>query len=884
MYINLLNHRSFLKAAAAVAITAVPFSASVYAANNDDESSSRSFLFFKKKNKHTAQPDTTSSSTKEKYDDFHSGDAVVSDGIFKVIKKGADYYFEIPRSVLGRDMLVVNKFTRVPLELNSAGVNRGINYANQMIRFELDSATSMVRARQQRPMPDVKNGNAIATSVADNYISPFIAAFKIEAYSPDSTAVVIKVNDIFNGKNTSFNNVFSDINIGGSAISDLSRIKSIKAFSNNVYAVSELTTKVVEPTGTVFVTVEVGSTILLLPENPMARRLESPRIGYFSESLLNYSDAQQRVPTLNYITRWRLEPKKGEEKDYLAGKLVEPEKPIVFWIDKSTPYQWRKYIRKGIEDWNSAFEVAGFKNAIRVEQESDSTDIDTDDINFSTLTYAASTKTNAMGPSVTDPRTGEILEADIIWWHNVLDLLRDWIVIQTGATDPRARTPQLPDDLLGDAMRFVACHEVGHSLGLRHNMIASASVPTDSLRSPSFIKEFGGTSASIMDYARFNYIAQPGDGVESLSPQIGPYDRLAIEYGYRWYPDHDPNKEYVYLQELIDNHDSPWYRYSEAQSNREATDPRAMSEDLGDDPVKSAKYGIANLKRIMPHIIEWTVTGEPGQDYDDVSRLYWAAIGQWQRYIYHVMANIGGVNIDNVTMGDGRHAYTFVDADRQRQSTKYIIDEVFTYPEWLFNNDISNYTFLVRNTPVGRIEDSPTYTLTNIQCYIFWDLLSDDRIIRMYENEAANGNSAFKASDMMDMLHSAIFEKVARPDVRQRSVQKNFVDALTIAACESRGVKDDVKRSLTDADMPMNAMMPLCRHAAGEHSSASRTINFYGKQENRISDAISLKRGELMRIRTLLKSRISSAPRDVKNHYQDLVMRIDTALGLDHLR
>lgn len=245
MYINLLNHRSFLKAAAAVAITAVPFSASVYAANNDDESSSRSFLFFKKKNKHTAQPDTTSSSTKEKYDDFHSGDAVVSDGIFKVIKKGADYYFEIPRSVLGRDMLVVNKFTRVPLELNSAGVNRGINYANQMIRFELDSATSMVRARQQRPMPDVKNGNAIATSVADNYISPFIAAFKIEAYSPDSTAVVIKVNDIFNGKNTSFNNVFSDINIGGSAISDLSRIKSIKAFSNNVYAVSELTTKVV---------------------------------------------------------------------------------------------------------------------------------------------------------------------------------------------------------------------------------------------------------------------------------------------------------------------------------------------------------------------------------------------------------------------------------------------------------------------------------------------------------------------------------------------------------------------------------------------------------------------------------------------------------------
>ncbi len=560
---------------------------------------------------------------------------------------------------------------------------------------------------------------------------------------------------------------------------------------------------------------------------------------------------------------------------------------------------WRKYLKKGIEDWNSAFELAGFKNAVRVEQIPDDGDIDRDDVSYSVLTYAASTKSNAMGPSITDPRTGEILEADIMWWHNVIDMLHDWLVIQTGAVDPRARSVELPEELIGDAIRFVACHEVGHSLGLRHNMMGSAAIPTDSLRSPSYIEQLGGTSSSIMDYARFNYVAQPGDGVKNLSPQIGPYDRLAIEYGYRWFGDKTPEEEYADLQHLIDLHNTRLYSYSEAQDSREAIDPRALSEDLGDDPIKSAKYGIANLKRIVPKIIEWTTNGEPGQDYDEASRLYYAAINQWDLYVYHVLANIGGIYVDNTTVGDGNPTFRFVETPRQREAVQFLIDEALTQPSWLFDADVSNYTFLVRNTPFGRQENSPNYILKNAQSFILWDLLSDNRIIRMYENEAMNGDKAFKASEMMDMLHNSIFASTIKggaPNVRERSMQKNFVDALIIAASENQGVKSGVTRTLDADPVGMLVSNPLevgcfggmCGHShdhqLGERAPGRRSLNFYGSQGNRVSDAISLKRGELMRIRTMLIQAMPRATRASRYHYEDLVMRINTALGIAQLK
>lgn len=866
---------------------------SLNATVQSDNQQDRSFLFFGKKKKKAASQSedaASSSSSVSAYEELVNDSSKIDQGMFNVITKGEDYYFEIPDSLLGRDMLVVNKMVRVPAELNEAGVNRGINYNNQMVCFEYDPKADKVFVRQSRPLPLVPDDASIALSVADNYISPIIASFKVEAHNSDSTALVIKVNDVYNGNSTAFNNVFNDINLGTSVNSDLSRIIRIKSFDNNIHAIAELTTKVVEPSGTVYVTVEVGSSLLLLPEKPMTRRYASPRVGYFSDPVLRFSDDQQRVKKSHFINRWRLEPKPGEEADYLAGRLVEPAQPIVFYIDPSTPDRWRPYIKEGVESWQKAFEMAGFKNAIIARDIPEDEEIDRDDMSYSVINYAASSRANAMGPSITDPRSGEILEADIMWWHNVIEMVHDWIIVQTGAVNPDVRKPQLPDSIMGDAMRFVACHEVGHSLGLRHNMTASSAIPVDSLRSKSYTDMLGGTSSSIMDYARFNYVAQPGDNVTVMSPNIGPYDLLAIEYGYRWFGKDNPEDEVADLQELLSNYTGNLYIYSEAQDMREGIDPRAQSEDLGDNSMKASRYGIANLKRIMPEIVKWTTTGEQGQDYDAASRLYAAVLSQWSNYVYHVLTNVGGIYVDNTTVGDGKLTYRFVEKDRQRDAVQFLIDEVFTTPEWIVDADLTNYTYVVLNSPVGRIEQVPSFMLTNMQSYIFWDLLTDNRLIRMLENESRFGKNAFTAIEMMDMLHNAIFKttlKGGNPDVRQRRVQKNYVDALITAACERQGVKSDIllaDRSL-DPSVTFNNHGAFCSHdecnrGLGDRPAASRVLNMYGTQANRVSDVVSVKRGELMRIRQLMINNRNTGDRAVRYHYNDLLMRINSALGL----
>ena len=643
------------------------------------DSTPDSMGWFRKKKK--SEPNDSVKS-KNEYEKLTGDGSIIHRGMFNVYQKKNDYYFEVPVNLLGRDMLVVNKLQRVPSELNEAGVNRGTNYENQMVRFEQDKATNKLLIRQSRPLPLAPAGDAISQSVRDNYISPLIADFKIEAFNNDSTTMVIKVNDIYDGTETSINNVFTNINLGTSSIKNLSRILSIKAFENNVVATSELTTKVTEGTTSVYVTVEVSSSLMLLPETPMTGRLDNARVGYFTNPLLSYSDGQQRVSKQQFITRWRLEPKPEDRERYLRGELVEPAKPIVFYIENSTPYRWRKYIKQGIEDWQVAFERAGFKNAIIAKEITDSMTVDMDDVNYSVLTYAASTKANAMGPSILDPRSGEILEADIMWWHNVLNMLQEWITVQTGTVRPEARGIKLSDELMGDTMRFVACHEVGHSLGLRHNMMGSWAFPTDSLRSKSFTDRMNSTSSSIMDYARFNYVAQPGDGITALSPHIGPYDIFAIEYGYRWYGKENPEEEKDLLYDFLSRHTDRLYKYSEAQDVRDAVDPRAQNEDLGDDAVRSSQYGIANLKRIVPEIIKWTTTGEKGQTYEEASRLYYAVINQWNNYLYHVLANIGGIYIENTIVGDGQKTYTFVEKEKQQAALKFLLDEVLNIQMW----------------------------------------------------------------------------------------------------------------------------------------------------------------------------------------------------------
>lgn len=880
----MIQNKPLLLRALAGALICIPVYASAGNASYYN-ASTEAKVFPWKKNK---KKETTEEVSKTDFEKIASESNLISRGMFNVYAQDGKYYFEIPVSLLQRDMLVVNKLQRVPFELNDAGVNRGTNYETQMIRFEWNKEEKKIRVRQSRPLPESPENDAITRSVRDNFISPLIADFKLEACNADSTAVIIQINDIYDGSETSINNVFDNINLGTSAIKDLSRIMSIKAFPNNIVATSELTTKVREGMSAVNVTVEVSSSLVLLPEKPMMGRLDDPKVGYFTKDLLYFSDSQQKTEEKKYITRWRLEPKPENREAYLRGELVEPEKPIVFYIENSTPYRWRKYIKQGIEDWQVAFERAGFKNAIIAKELPDSIAVNADDINYSVVTYAASSKANAMGPSILDPRSGEILEADIMWWHNVISMVQEWITVQTGAIDPKARGTKLPDEMMGDAIRFVACHEVGHSLGLRHNMMGSWTFPTDSLRSKSFTDKMNSTASSIMDYARYNYVAQPGDGVTAVSPHIGPYDIFAIEYGYRWYGLPTPEAEKDVLYDFLNKHNGRLYKYSEAQDPRSAVDPRAQNEDLGDDPVRSSELGIANLKRIVPEIIKWTTTGEKGQTYEEASRLYYAVITQWNNYLYHVMANIGGIYIENTTVGDGVKTYTYVEKEKQEASLDFLLNEVLCYPRWLFDTEISDYTFLLRKNPTGVIEYAPSQILKNTQGYIFWDLLSNDRLMRMLENELKNGKKAFTVVEMMDKMHNSIFAttiKGGTPDVMERNLQKGFLDALITAAAESEGVKINKQLTATSGNPYLFHHTPWCSHnefaiEQAERMGARRELSFYGGQVNRISDAISVKRGELLRIKKLLESRRNTSDTAARYHYDDMILRINTALGL----
>lgn len=793
--------------------------------------------------------------------------AIVQKGLFTIYQDKKDFYFEIPDSLINREFLIVNRILKVPYELNDAGINKGINYDNILVEFEVDKEAGNLFIRNVRPKPHYPEDDFIAQSVHENFISPLMGSLKVEGYNKDSTSVIVKVNDLYNGTLPIFNNLYKNINIGGSVTKNLSRIVRTKSFDNNLAVVSELSTKVDEGYSSVYLTVEAISSIVLLPEKPIAGRFLSSRVGYFTVPFAFYSDIQSNVERKEIITRWNLEPK--DKAAYMRGELVEPKEPIVFYLDKSTPPQWRKYMRKGIEDWQVAFEKAGFKNAIVAKELTD--DDDPDDIKYSTINYVASEKMNAMGPSVYDPRSGQIIQADIIWWHNVISMLRNWIITQTGAAQPEAQVWDLPEHMLGDAMRFVACHEVGHSLGLRHNMSGSSVFPVDSLRSNEFVKKWG-TSSSIMDYSRYNYVAQPEDGVEVLSPQIGVYDMFAIEYGYRWSGKSSPYDEEEFLSEILSKHSDDIYRYSEAQDARSATDPRGQTEDLGDDPIKASEYGIANLKRIMPKVLDITNTGKLGQNYNEAGELYYAIINHWNNLVYHPLANIGGIYIEHNVRGSNKQTFTFVPKDIQKKSLEFLIKETITDTDWLFESDLNNYTFPLKSSPTGVIENAPSLLLKNAQSYIFWDLLENKRLIRMSENEYQNGKDAFTSTELVDMLYDVVFkmsEKNKKLNVKERFIQKGLVDALIQSVSEDAVTKKNKSLALS-ADIDEKAAA----------SDVIRNVSFYGSLSDRISDAISTKRGLLLRIRNVVEKGTRNPDQATRYHFDDLLLRINSALDI----
>jgi len=861
---------------------------------NQHQSETGIFKFLKKKKKKTEDEETKDTEKKKSelknYDEIITSEAISKNGVIDIHRVKKDYYFELDKNLLERDFLLVNKISKVPTEINELGFNKGINYQNLLIKFELDTILQKVWVKTYKGSYSSKEGDAITKSFEDNYIPSIRESFDLACLGKDTTSYIFKVNKVFDGSEKSLNDLFGILGMPGSAVTKLSKINEVKSFPKNALVKSLLTTKAEGIT----VSIEVTTNIVLLDENPMKPRFADKRVGFFSTKHHYFNDDQQALENRELVTRWRLEPKEEDVKRYLAGELVEPQKQIVYYVDPATPAQWRQAIKDGIDDWQVAFEQAGFKNAIIAKDAPvDDPDFDGDDVRYSMVTYAASSQANAMGPSVVDPRSGEIIEADIIWWHNVMTALQSWIRVQTGVIDPRARANKFEDEHMAHAIRFVSSHEVGHTLGLMHNMGASYAYPVDSLRSKTYTDKMGGTAPSIMDYARFNYVAQPGDGVKNITPQIGIYDIFAIGWAYKWNNKKNPWDELHEQTAMIRKHETdPLYHYGPQQNGKNTIDPSAQSEDLGDNSMHASRYGLKNLERIVPQVENWTY--EEGQDYEKAGKMMMGVIGQWFTYANHVVTNVGGVYLDQPVYGEKKSAYAHVEKAKQKDAIKYLIDDVIDIPEWLTKADIYNKTYPIKESPIGDIEYAPTTLFRDLHARIFYSLLQKERLLRMLENEAKNGSKAYTVANMMSDLHKGIFKKTIKGyklNVFDRQSQKNFIDALIIT--QNKSMAKTTKKTLqSTCSCSLHKHMPvLCDYSvsndkmfadelASDDSKNFRRNVFYSTM-NRVSDAVSMKRGELMKIRSLLKKRLTIKDEATRYHYNDLIMRIEEALNLN---
>jgi len=715
-------------------------------------------------------PDPTQEKEEESdsYGDVITEDAITDDGLFKVHQIKEKLYFEIPDSLLDVEMLLVS---RMAATMNNMGYG-GMKTNTQVLRWQKQSEKILLRVVSYENVAD--EDQPIYRAVRNSNFEPILRAFEIKTLNHDSTANVIEVTDLFTSDVPSLGlpsfrrEQYSVRRLDG----DRTYISSAKSYPLNVEVRHVLSYDASDPpsnaaAGTV--SVEMNQSMILLPRDPMQPRLCDQRVGFFSVTTIDYGREAQKAEERCYITRWRLEPKDPDA--YARGELSEPMKPIVYYIDPATPMKWRPYLKQGVDDWNRAFEVAGFKNAIMAKdpptQEEDP-EFSPEDIRYSVIRYFSSDIQNAFGPHVHDPRTGEILESDIGWYHNVMNLLRNWFFVQTAAVNPDARSVTFRDEVMGRLIRFVSAHEVGHTIGLPHNWGSSAAFPVDSLRSPKFTDIYG-TSPSIMDYARFNYVAQPGDGVTNLMPDIGAYDKWSVQWGYSALLDADsPDAERETLNQwVLDRAGDPLYFYGR-QGPR--VDPRSQNEDLGDDAIKASDYGIENLKVILNELINWTA--EDAKDYGDLSELYNQVAIQWNRYIGHVAANIGGHYENFKTYEQEGVVYTPVPADIQRNSVEWLSRQAFSSPQWILNNDI-----LRRIEGAGAMDRIRRYQVGAVNT-----LLNPIRIGRLMETEAlSNGMEVYTFSELLNDLRDGIWTELPRAsaiDPFRRNLQRGYIERL----------------------------------------------------------------------------------------------------------
>jgi hypothetical protein len=715
---------------------------------------------------------------KEKtYEEIITKDAITDDGLFKVHKVKDKYYYEIADSLLGRDMLMVTRIVKMATELP---LNRH-KMSEQVLKWEkFDNNIFLKQASYSKFAND---SLPISIAVSNSNFEPIISSFKIAVENKENNSHVIDVTSLYK----------SDIKIFGfpqssrkgykitSLDSKLSFIESIRSFPLNIET-KHIKTYKSSNSRNGQISMVLNNSMILLPKEPMKRRYFDQRVGWFTSAQTDYGIDNQEAETVRYLDRWRLEIKDEDIDKFKNGELVEPKKPIVYYLDPATPEKWRKYLKDGIEDWNVAFEAAGFKNAVIVKYpptKEEDPDWSPEDVRYSTVRYLASPSLNANGPHVSDPRSGEIIESDINWYHNVMKLLRNWYFVQTAAVNPDSRGVEFKNEVMGELIRFVSSHEFGHTIGLPHNMGSSSAYPVDSLRSANFTKKYG-TSPSIMDYARFNYVAQPGDeGVALMpsqwnTPNVGVYDIYSVKWGYKPILDVSVEEEKSILKSwIMEKANDLKYRFGSA-----GIDPSSQTEDLGDDAVKASEYGIANLKRIMPKLMEWTT--KDGETYTELGYMYGQVLGQFGRYMGHVTNNIGGIYQYYKTSDQDGAVYTHVKKSYQQNCMNFLQNQLFETPEWMINKEILNKIEFAGIT--NRIRSTQSRTLNS--------LLDFGKMARLIENEAINGKNAYSLIEMMTDLRKGIFNEVYKNktiDVYRRNLQLAYLDRISYLMSNEQG-------------------------------------------------------------------------------------------------